>query len=158
MPASGQPEKTFQRYSTGCRPTSRAPQGCRSREAKNRERSEDRCCSTWIPPRQVGPIGTVAKITPADDVFGSDRQPWAQIIIRSTSSSVISSPVRSYSGGARVIVPRPACASSSAPPASTRIVERTAGAMTPSGTRGVLNEAASSYFLDATLAGSFVAR
>jgi hypothetical protein len=31
-------------------------------------------------------------------------------------------------------------------------------AMTPSGIRGVLNDAASIYFLDATLAGSFVAR
>ncbi|HEX4595203.1 MAG TPA: hypothetical protein VH157_13055 [Bryobacteraceae bacterium] len=31
-------------------------------------------------------------------------------------------------------------------------------AMTPSGTRGVLNDAASIYFLDATLAGAFVAR
>jgi hypothetical protein len=30
--------------------------------------------------------------------------------------------------------------------------------MTPSGTRGVLNDAASIYFLDATLAGAFVAR
>jgi hypothetical protein len=31
-------------------------------------------------------------------------------------------------------------------------------AMTPSGTRGVLNDAASIYFLDTTLAGAFVAR
>src|SRR5438105_13803019 len=31
-------------------------------------------------------------------------------------------------------------------------------AMTPSGTRGVLNDAASIYFADATLAGAFVAR
>jgi hypothetical protein len=31
-------------------------------------------------------------------------------------------------------------------------------AMTPSGTRGVLDDAASIYFLDATLAGAFVAR
>jgi len=30
--------------------------------------------------------------------------------------------------------------------------------MTPSGTRGVLNDAVSIYFLDATLAGAFVAR
>ena len=33
-----------------------------------------------------------------------------------------------------------------------------AWAMTPSGTRGVLNDAASIYFLDTTLAGAFVAR
>ena len=39
----------------------------------------------------------------------------------------------------------------------TRIAEPT-GAMTPSGTRGVLNDAASIYFLDTTLAGAFVAR
>jgi hypothetical protein len=51
-----------------------------------------------------------------------------------------------------------ACAFSSAPPAWTRIVERTGWAMTPSGTRGVLNDAASIYFVDATLAGAFVAR
>jgi hypothetical protein len=50
------------------------------------------------------------------------------------------------------------CAFSSAPPAWTRIVERTGWAMTPSGTRGVLNDAASIYFLDTTLAGAFVAR
>jgi hypothetical protein len=31
-------------------------------------------------------------------------------------------------------------------------------AMAPSGTRGVLNDAASIYFLDTTLAGAFVAR
>jgi hypothetical protein len=31
-------------------------------------------------------------------------------------------------------------------------------AMTPSGVRGVLNDAVSIYFLDATLAGAFVAR
>jgi hypothetical protein len=31
-------------------------------------------------------------------------------------------------------------------------------AITPSGTRGVLNDAASIYFADATLAGAFVAR
>ena len=31
-------------------------------------------------------------------------------------------------------------------------------AMTPSGTRGVLNDAISIYFADATLAGAFVAR
>jgi hypothetical protein len=31
-------------------------------------------------------------------------------------------------------------------------------AMTPSGTRGVLNDAVSIYFLDTTLAGAFVAR
>jgi hypothetical protein len=31
-------------------------------------------------------------------------------------------------------------------------------AMTPSGTRGVLNDAVSIYFLDPTLAGAFVAR
>ena len=31
-------------------------------------------------------------------------------------------------------------------------------ALTPSGTRGVLNDAASIYFADATLAGAFVAR
>jgi hypothetical protein len=31
-------------------------------------------------------------------------------------------------------------------------------AMTPSGARGVLNDAVSIYFLDATLAGAFVAR
>ena len=31
-------------------------------------------------------------------------------------------------------------------------------AMTPSGTRGVLNDAVSIYFLDATLAGAFVVR
>jgi hypothetical protein len=31
-------------------------------------------------------------------------------------------------------------------------------AMTPSGTRGVLNDAASIYFLDTTLAGAFAAR
>jgi hypothetical protein len=31
-------------------------------------------------------------------------------------------------------------------------------AMTPSGTRGVLNDAASIYFPDTTLAGAFVAR
>jgi hypothetical protein len=30
--------------------------------------------------------------------------------------------------------------------------------MTPSGTRGVLNDAASIYFIDATLASAFVAR
>ncbi|HEX3524114.1 MAG TPA: hypothetical protein VHT52_18750 [Stellaceae bacterium] len=30
--------------------------------------------------------------------------------------------------------------------------------MTPSGTRGVLNDAASIYFLDTMLAGAFVAR
>jgi hypothetical protein len=34
----------------------------------------------------------------------------------------------------------------------------TGWAMTPSGTRGVLNDAASIYFADATLAGAFVAR
>jgi hypothetical protein len=51
-----------------------------------------------------------------------------------------------------------ACAFSSAPPAWTRIVEQTGWALTPSGTRGVLNDADSIYFVDATLAGAFVAR
>src|SRR4051812_33243363 len=46
------------------------------------------------------------------------------------------------------------------PPRSTLFPYTTLfrSAMTPSGTRGVLNDAASIYFLDTTLAGAFVAR
>jgi len=41
---------------------------------------------------------------------------------------------------------------------SMRIAGANGWAMTPSGTRGVLNDAASIYFADVTLAGAFAAR
>ena len=44
------------------------------------------------------------------------------------------------------------------PPGSTRIAAAEGWAMTLSGTRGVLNDALSIYFADATLANAFVAR
>jgi hypothetical protein len=56
---------------------------------------------------------------------------------------------------------RPAVSASGtrkSPPGSTRSAERTGGAMTPSGTRGALNDALSIHFADATLASTFAAR
>ena len=44
------------------------------------------------------------------------------------------------------------------PPCLTRASGADGWAMTPSGTRGVLNDAISIYFADATLASAFVAR